>query len=176
MGGGFDLCGARGASEQQFDLPIRDESGRDGWCVRELEDPRDNLHPLLDVILDHVPQPDVAHDAPFAMLATLLASDPYLGLCLVGRLMQGQASLNYSVRGLNLAGPVIDNRPLSTLLSFYVHSRVPGDKVMACDIVCIAGRTKSSGSYTICVPEVTVPLRSTPIDPPTMSVNITVND
>jgi GTP-binding protein len=61
-------------------------------------------------------------------------------------------------------------------LRFEGTSRVPVDKVMAGDIVCIAGLTKSSVSDTICVPEVTVPLRSTPIDPPTMSVNITVND
>ena len=46
----------------------------DGWCVRELEDPRDNLHPLLDVILEHVRPPQVDQDAPFAMLATLLDS------------------------------------------------------------------------------------------------------
>ena len=164
------------ANEQQLEFPILYASGRDGWCVRELEDSRDNLHPLLDVILDHVPQPDVAHDAPFAMLATLLDSDPYLGRCLVGRVMQGQASVNDSVRGLNLDGQVVENGRLTKLLRFEGTSRVPVDKVMAGDIVCIAGLTKSSVSDTICVPEVTVPLRSTPIDPPTMSVNITVND
>ena len=43
-------------------------SGRSGWCVRELDDPRDNLHPLLDVILEHVKPPQVDKDAPFAML------------------------------------------------------------------------------------------------------------
>jgi len=172
----FDLFVALDANEQQLEFPILYASGRDGWCVRELEDPRDNLHPLLDVILDHVPQPDVAHDAPFAMLATLLDSDPYLGRCLVGRVMQGQASVNDSVRGLNLDGEVVESGRLTKLLRFEGTSRVPVDKVMAGDIVCIAGLTKSSVSDTICVPEVTVPLRSTPIDPPTMSVNITVND
>ena len=172
----FDLFVALDANEQQLEFPILYASGRDGWCVRELEDSRDNLHPLLDVILNHVPQPDVAHDAPFAMLATLLDSDPYLGRCLVGRVMQGQASVNDSVRGLNLDGQVVENGRLTKLLRFEGTSRVPVDKVMAGDIVCIAGLTKSSVSDTICVPEVTVPLRSTPIDPPTMSVNITVND
>ena len=172
----FDLFVALDANEQQLEFPILYASGRDGWCVRELEDPRDNLHPLLDVILDHVPQPDVAHDAPFAMLATLLDSDPYLGRCLVGRVMQGQASVNDSVRGLNLDGEVVESGRLTKLLRFEGTSRVPVDKVMAGDIVCIAGLTKSSVSDTICVPEVTEPLRSTPIDPPTMSVNITVND
>ena len=172
----FDLFVALDANEQQLDFPILYASGRDGWCVRELDDARDNLHPLMDVILDHVPAPDVEIDAPFAMLATLLDSDPYLGRCLVGRVFQGGASVNDTVRGLNLDGQVVENGRLTKLLRFEGTARVPVDKVTAGDIVCIAGLTKSSVSDTICVPAVTEPLRSTPIDPPTMSVNITVND
>ena len=172
----FDLFVALDANEQQLDFPILYASGRDGWCVRELDDARDNLHPLMDVILDHVPAPDVEIDAPFAMLATLLDSDPYLGRCLVGRVLQGQASVNDTVRGLNLDGQVVETGRLTKLLRFEGTARVPVDKVTAGDIVCIAGLTKSSVSDTICVPAVTEPLRSTPIDPPTMSVNITVND
>jgi len=172
----FDLFVALDANEQQLDFPILYASGRDGWCVRELDDARDNLHPLMDVILDHVTAPDVEIDAPFAMLATLLDSDPYLGRCLVGRVVQGQASVNDTVRGLNLDGQVVETGRLTKLLRFEGTARVPVDKVTAGDIVCIAGLTKSSVSDTICVPAVTEPLRSTPIDPPTMSVNITVND
>ncbi|MEK9709894.1 MAG: translational GTPase TypA, partial [Alphaproteobacteria bacterium] len=172
----FDLFVALDANEQQLDFPILYASGRDGWCVCELDDARDNLHPLMDVILDHVPAPDVEIDAPFAMLATLLDSDPYLGRCLVGRVVQGQASVNDTVRGLNLDGQVVETGRLTKLLRFEGTARVPVDKVTAGDIVCIAGLTKSSVSDTICVPAVTEPLRSTPIDPPTMSVNITVND
>ena len=172
----FDLFVALDANEQQLDFPILYASGRDGWCVRELDDPRDNLHPLMDVILDHVPPPNVAVDAPFAMLATLLDYDPYLGRCLVGRVSQGKASVNDTVRGLNLDGRVVETGRLTKLLRFEGTARVPVEKVVAGDIVCIAGLTKSSVSDTICVPAVTEPLKSTPIDPPTMSVNITVND
>ena len=60
----FDLFVALDASEDQLDFPILYASGRSGWCVRELEDPRDNLHPLLDVILDHVQPPHVDQGAP----------------------------------------------------------------------------------------------------------------
>ena len=172
----FDLFVALDANEQQLDFPILYASGRDGWCVRELDDARDNLHPLMDVILDHVPAPDVEIDAPFAMLATLLDSDPYLGRCLVGRVFQGRTWVNDTVRGLNLDGQVVETGRLTKLLRFEGTARVPVDKVTAGDIVCIAGLTKSSVSDTICVPAVNEPLRSTPIDPPTMSVNITVND
>ncbi|MDA7561219.1 translational GTPase TypA [Alphaproteobacteria bacterium] len=172
----FDLFVALDASEDQLDFPILYASGRSGWCVRELEDPRDNLHPLLDVILDHVEAPQVDQDAPFAMLATLLDADPYLGRCLVGRVAQGSASVNDSVRGLNLDGKVVETGRLTKLLKFEGASRVPVDKVSAGDIICIAGLAKTSVADTICSPEVTTPLLATPIDPPTMSVTIMVND
>jgi len=172
----FDLFVALDASEEQLDFPILYASGRSGWCVRELEDPRDNLHPLLDVILEHVRPPQVDQDAPFAMLATLLDADPYLGRCLVGRVAQGTASVNDSVRGLSLDGKVVETGRLTKLLKFEGASRIPVNKVQAGDIICIAGLAKTSVADTICSPEVTVPLVATPIDPPTMSVTIMVND
>ena len=76
----FDLFVALDANDEQLDFPILYAAGRDGWCVKELEDERVNLHPLLDLILDHVKPPEVDHDKPFAMLATLLDSDPYLAV------------------------------------------------------------------------------------------------
>ena len=172
----FDLFVALDASEEQLDFPILYASGRSGWCVRELEDPRYNLHPLLDVILEHVRPPQVDQDAPFAMLATLLDADPYLGRCLVGRVAQGTASVNDSVRGLSLDGKVVETGRLTKLLKFEGASRIPVNKVQAGDIICIAGLAKTSVADTICSPEVTVPLVATPIDPPTMSVTIMVND
>ncbi|MDB2390525.1 translational GTPase TypA [Alphaproteobacteria bacterium] len=172
----FDLFVALDANEEQLDFPILYASGRDGWCVEELDDKRENLHPLLDRILAHVSPPQVDFNAPFAMLATLLDSDPYLGRCLVGRVMQGTASVNEAVRALNLDGAVVESGRLTKLLRFEGTNRVPVDNVAAGDIVCIAGLSVASVSDTICAPAVTKPLQSTPIDPPTMSVTITVND
>ncbi len=172
----FDLFVALDATEEQLDFPILYASGRSGWCVRDLDDPRDNLHPLLDVILAHVRPPQVNPNAPFAMLATLLDSDPYLGRCLVGRVGQGAASVNDNVRAIDLDGAVVETGRLTKLFTFEGTSRVPVDRVQAGDIICIAGLSKTSVADTICAPAVTTPLISTPIDPPTMSVTITVND
>ena len=172
----FDLFVALDANDQQLDFPILYAAGRDGWCVKELEDERVNLHPLLDVVLEHVEQPQVDHDKPFAMLATLLDSDPYLGRCLIGRVAQGSAKVNDSVKAIKLDGKSIETGRLTTLLTFKGTERVIVDEVQAGDIICIAGLTKTSVADTICEPSVTEPLASTPIDPPTMSVTITVND
>ena len=172
----FDLFVALDANDEQLDFPILYAAGRDGWCVKELEDERVNLHPLLDVVLDHVQQPQVEHDKPFAMLATLLDSDPYLGRCLIGRVAQGSAKVNDSVKAIGLDGKSIETGRLTKLLTFKGTERVIVDKVQAGDIICIAGLTKTSVADTICEPSVIEPLASTPIDPPTMSVTITVND
>jgi len=172
----FDLFVALDANDEQLDFPILYAAGRDGWCVKELEDERVNLHPLLDLVLDHVKPPEVDHDKPFAMLATLLDSDPYLGRCLIGRVAQGRAKVNDTVKAINLDGSSIENGRLTKLLTFKGTERVIVDEVHAGDIICIAGLTKASVADTICETSVSEPLASTPIDPPTMSVTITVND
>jgi GTP-binding protein len=172
----FDLFVALDANDEQLDFPILYASGRDGWCVEDLGDERVNLNPLLDRILAHVPKPEVDAAKPFAMLATLLDSDPYLGRCLTGRVIQGSAQVNTNVRALNLNGEVVETGRLTKLLRFEGTQRVPVDSVSAGDIICVAGLVKASVSDTIGAAEISQPLASTPIDPPTMSVTITVND
>ena len=172
----FDLFVSLDANDEQLDFPILYASGRDGWCDEELEGPRENLHPLLDKVLSHVPAPDVAPEKPFAMLATLLDSHPFLGRCLTGRVIQGTAKVNTAVKAINLDGEQIEAGRLTKLLRFEGTQRVPVEEVSAGDLICIAGLTKASVADTICDPQVTDALRSTPVDPPTMSVTITVND
>lgn len=171
----FDLFVALDANDEQLDFPILYASGRDGWCVSDLSHPRDNLNPLLDLILDHVPAPNLPSDQPFAMLATLLDKDPFLGRCLTGRIVQGVAKVNDTVAAVNLEGKVVEQGRLTKLLRFEGTERVPVDKAEAGDIICIAGLTKASVSDTIGAPGIQA-VSSTPIDPPTMSVTIMVND
>ena len=172
----FDLFVALDANEQQLEFPILYASGRDGWCVRELKEERTSLEPLLNLILAHVPPPMQDLEAPFAMLATLLDSDQFLGRCLTGKVVQGTAKINEQVRALDLDGNVIEQGRLTKLMHFEGTNRVPVDRVEAGDIICIAGLTKTSVADTICNAEQKQPLQTTPIDPPTMSVTITVND
>ncbi len=172
----FDLFVALEASDEQLDFPVLYASGRNGWCVRDLNEPRENLHPLLDLVLEYVPPPQVEEGKPFAMLATLLDSNPFLGRCLTGRVLQGSAKVNESVKAMNLDGNVVETGRLTKLLMFQGTERVPVTEVHAGDIICIAGLSEASVADTICHPSVTMPLASTPIDPPTMSVTISVND
>ena len=172
----FDLFVALEANESQLDFPVLYASGRDGWCITDLGDERSSLEPLLDLILEHVPRPKQDLLAPFAMLATLLDSDQFLGRCLTGKVLQGTAKMNDQVCSLDLNGIIIERGRLTKLMHFEGTKRVPVEQVEAGDIICIAGLAKTSVSDTICNVEQKYPLQSTPIDPPTMSVTITVND
>ena len=85
----FDLFIALEANDNQLDFPILYSSGRDGWCVLDLKDEKHNLDPLFEKIIDYVSTPQNDHTKPFAMLASLLDFDPYLGRCLIGKVIQG---------------------------------------------------------------------------------------
>jgi GTP-binding protein len=172
----FDLFVSLDATDEQLDFPILYAAGRDGWCVKDLNDPKENLHALLDLILDHVEPPKVESNKPFAMLSTLLDSDPYLGRCLVGRVEQGTAKVNDNVKAINLSGEQVESGRLTKLFKFEGTERVAVNEVQTGDIICIAGLAEASVADTICNLDVTEPIASTPIDPPTMSITITVND
>jgi GTP-binding protein len=172
----FDLFVALEANEEQLDFPILYSSGRDGWCVKDLKNSKDNLEPLFDLIIDYVPSPNVDKNKPFAMLASLLDFDPYLGRCLIGKVLQGSVKVNENVKVLNLENLKVENGRLTKLLRFQGTKKIPIEEVFAGDIICIAGLNKASVSDTICNETINNALLSTPIDPPSMAITITVND
>ena len=172
----FDLFVALDANEEQLDFPVLYASGRAGWCAESLDAPRENLHPLLDLVLRHVPAPTVDSDAPFSMLATLLDYDPYLGRVLTGRVVSGTAKINAQVHALDLKGNVTDRFRLTKLFSYKGLERAPVESAEAGDIVCIAGMTVATVADTVADPSVNQPIQTTPIDPPTMAITLSVND
>ncbi len=172
----FDLFAAMDANDEQLDFPVLYASGRDGWAADSLTAPRENLHPLLDLMVKHIPEPAGDENAPFAFLATLLEADPFLGRMLTGKVYQGTGKVNQNVHALNLKGEVVERFRLTKLMSFDGIKRVPVDTVKPGDIICIAGMTDASVADTIADTSMTTPIESTPIDPPTMSITVTVND
>lgn len=172
----FDLFVSLDASNEQLDFPILYASGRSGWCVTHLDEPRENLHPLLNLVLSHVPCPKVDDEKPFSMLSTLLSSDPYLGRTLTGKVYSGKAKVNTTVKAMSLNGELVETARLTKLFGFKGTERVPISEAVAGDIICVAGLQKTSVADTICDTVVTEAIPTTPIDPPTMSITITVND
>ena len=173
----FDLFVSLNANEQQLDFPVLYAVGRDGWCVRDLEKgERKDLSPLFDLILEHVTPPNFDANAPFSMLATLLEHSSYFGRMLTGRIYSGTAKNLMSFKAINLKGEVVEQGRLTKLHVFRGVEKIPVEEAVAGDIVSIAGLEKASVSDTLCDLSVTNPIKSTPIDPPTMAITISVND
>ncbi|MDB4084300.1 translational GTPase TypA [Candidatus Pelagibacter sp.] len=171
----FDLFVSLDANEEQLDFPVLYASGRSGWASKEVDGPRENLHPLLDLILEHVNPNDLDKTKPFAMLSTLLYADSFLGRSLVGKISQGTAKANQPIKAINLKGEKVDEGRLTKIFRYEGTKKVPIEVGEAGDIVVIAGLEKANVADTICDPEVNEPLPATPIDPPTMSITISVN-
>ena len=171
----FDLFVSLDANEEQLDFPVLYASGRSGWADLEINGPRQNLNPLLDKIIKHVKPAELDKSKPFAMLSTLLYADSFLGRSLVGRIAQGTAKANQQIKAINLDGKKVDEGRLTKIFRYEGTKKVPIEKGEAGDIVIIAGLEKANVADTICDLEVNDPISATPIDPPTMSITITVN-
>jgi len=171
----FDLFVSLDANERQLDFPVLYASGRSGWASKEIDGPRENLHPLLDLILEHVKPADLDKKKPFAMLSTLLYADSFLGRSLVGKISQGTAKANQQIKAINLQGEKVDEGRLTKIFRYEGTKKVPIEVGEAGDIVIIAGLEKANVADTICNLEVNQPISATPIDPPTMAIKVTVN-
>ncbi|HEX7388538.1 MAG TPA: translational GTPase TypA [Acidiphilium sp.] len=172
----FDLFAALGATDEQLDFPMLYASGRQGWATETLDGPRETLTPLFDLIVRHVPAPNLPEDAPFAMVATILESDNFLGRVLTGRVEQGRATVNMPVKVLSIDGHTVETGRLTKLLAFRGLDRVPVETVAAGDIIAVAGLKEATVPDTIGGMEIAAPLTATPIDPPTLAMTFRIND
>ncbi|WP_203071009.1 translational GTPase TypA [Falsiroseomonas ponticola] len=172
----FDLFAALGATDEQLDFHTMFASGRQGWADMSMDGPRKDLAPMFDLILSHVPAPKVDLEKPFAMNASILESDNFLGRILTGRVEQGTARVNMPVRVLRQDGTVVETGRLTKLMTFSGLDRVPVEEVQAGDIIAIAGLSDATIPDTIASPEVTEPLPAIPVDPPTLAMTFRIND
>ena len=172
----FDLMAALGADEHQLDFPTLFASAKEGWAAADPGGARDSMAPLLDLILDHVPPPDVNRQGPFRVLVTTLEYDPYLGRVLTGRINDGSCRINSPLRAIGRDGHTIEDGRVVQLLAFRGLERTPIEEAHAGDIVAIAGLAKASVADTLCDPAVTEPLAAQAVDPPTLAMSFSVND
>ncbi|MDB5556062.1 MAG: typA [Rhizobium sp.] len=174
----FDLFANLDATDEQLDFPILYGSGRDGWMNVNPEGPKDQgLAPLLDLVLEHVPEPSVGDaDGAFRMIGTILEANPFLGRIITGRIHSGSIKPNQTVKVLGQDGKLIENGRISKILAFRGIERTALDEAHAGDIVAIAGLSKGTVADTFCDPSVTEALHAQPIDPPTVTMSFIVND
>lgn len=171
----FDLFVNLGANDEQLDFPVLYAVGREGWATEDLHKKGENLDPLFNLILNHVPAPKIEAGDTFKMLATTLSANPFLGRILTGKIYSGKAKTNMQVKALDLNGNVVEKGKLTKIQAFRGVKKIDLDEAEAGDIVSIAGLSKASVSDTICDLNNIEVIKSSPIDPPTMSITIGVN-
>jgi GTP-binding protein len=172
----FDLFAALGASDEQLDFPMLYASGRQGWAIEALDGERKDLAPLFDLVLRHVHAPVLDAEATFAMVASILEYDNYLGRVLTGRVEQGRARINMPVKVLRQDGTVVETGRLTKLLGFRGLDRVTVEEAVAGDIVAVAGLSEATIPDTVGAPDLAAPLVAIPVDPPTLAMTFRVND
>ncbi|KMW56871.1 GTP-binding protein TypA/BipA [Candidatus Rhodobacter oscarellae] len=174
----FDLFAALDANEEQLDFPHLYASGRAGWADADLEGPRENLHALFDLIVEHVAAPkQVAQaDEPFTMLATTLAADPFVGRMLTGRVESGTLRTGTTIHALTREGNRVEQFRVTKIRAFRGLAQQDIDEAVAGDIVSLAGMSKTTVADTLCATSVQTPIAAQPIDPPTISVTFGIND
>ncbi|MEP1442327.1 MAG: translational GTPase TypA [Hyphomicrobiales bacterium] len=172
----FDLFANLDANEEQLDFHVLYGSAKNGWMAAEPDGPQDTVGPLLDKIVEHVPEP-VTEDGAFRMLATTIEANNFLGRILTGRIVSGSVKPNQAIKALDRDGKVVETGRVTQVLSFRGLSREPdAEGGVAGDIVSIAGLTKATVADTLCDASVDTPIEAQPIDPPTLSMTFRIND
>ena len=170
----FDLMFNLGGSENQLDFPTIFGSAKQGWMNTDWRNPNDNITPLLDAILEYIPEPKIAEGAT-QMLVTSLDYSNYIGRIAIGRLHRGSLKANQQVALIKRDG-VITRHSIRGLYLFEGLSKVKVDEVQAGDICAIQGIEGFDIGDTVADIEKPEALPTIAIDEPTMSMLFTIND
>jgi len=171
----FDLLVQLHADDAALDFPVIYASAKEGWAVAGLEDDRNDMRPVFDAIINYIPPPKTAGDAPIQMLVTALEYSDYVGRIAIGRVFAGRIQQGQPVT-------VIDRQGLHTpqkimqLYTFRGLEKIPADTVEAGDICAIAGLDPVDMGNTIACPDQPSQLSVIAVDEPTMHTTFRVND
>ncbi|MEN9019044.1 MAG: translational GTPase TypA [Verrucomicrobiales bacterium] len=163
------------ATDEQFNAPFLYASARDGYAMRELDDARDSLVPLIETVLDKVPSPEVQREGEFQMLVSNIGWDDYVGRIAIGRIQQGQVETGDQVYVVGKDGKRI--RAKITKVFEYSGLGVSQSATgVAGNIVGIAGFEEVDIGVTICGGLETPGLPFVEIDPATIQMEFAIND
>jgi len=172
----FDLFVSLDANDEQLDFPVLYAIGIKGIARYEMTDTNEDLEPLFETILNHIPTPEQNEDVPFKMLVSNVEWNDYVGRIAVGRLEQGKVIKNQPVVLLDRHGNVKQKGKVTKLFTFSGLDRVPVDECFAGDIVALAGYEETEIGDTLTDPADMSPVPFYDIDQPTIAMYFRVND
>ena len=171
----FDLFDRLGGTDEQLDFPVIYASAIEGIAGLEPENMNDDMTPLLQMILDKVPAPEVNVDGPLQLQISALDSNSYVGVIGIGRIKRGVVKPNDQVIVVDRDGNTRKGKVLQ-VMGYEGLDRVEVTEAEAGSIVCITGIDKLNISDTICAPSDVEALPALSVDEPTVSMTFQVND
>ncbi len=170
----FDLMFSLDASEEQLDFPTIYGSAKQGWMSTDWRKPTDNIQPLLDAIIEYIPEPSYL-EGPAQMLITSLDYSSYVGRIAVGRIHRGELREGMDVALCKRDGSVVKQR-IKELDLFEGMGRTKVDHATCGDICALVGLDDFEIGDTVADALNPDPLERIAIDEPTMSMTFTIND
>ena len=170
----YDLFIDLDATEDQLDFPVIYTNGKLGIAKMSLDDPSENLQPLFETILTHIPQPQGNAEEPLQLLVANLDYSDYLGRLAIGRVFNGTLRLGDEVSVCKLDGKIQKTR-ITKMYSFSGLKRVEETLAVPGSILAIAGVEGITIGETVSSAETPMPLPVIQIDEPTIAMTFTVN-
>ncbi len=171
----FDLMFSLDATEEQLDYKTIYGSAKQGWMSHVWNEPTDSIAPLLDAIIDEIPEPEKLEGTP-QMLVTSLEYSPYVGRIAVGKLTRGELHTGQNVTLAKRDGVTKIKTKIKELMVFDGLGKTKVEKVECGEICALVGIEGFEIGDTICDFENPEPLPPIAIDEPTMSMLFTINN
>ena len=178
----FDLFDKLGASDEQLDFPIVFASALNGWAALDLDAPREDMKPLFETVLNHVPAPDTDVDAPLQFQISALDYSSYVGRIGIGRIKRGRVKTGQQVLvmfGTEEEAAEHERTPIKAkigqVFGYRGLNKVELDEGHAGDIVQITGIEDLVLGCTVTDPENPETLPLLKIDEPTLEMQFMVN-
>ena len=171
----FDLMFSLGATDEQLDYKTIYGSAKQGWMSHVWNQPTDSISPLLDTILDEIPEPAVVEGTP-QMLITSLEYSSYIGRIAVGKVTRGELKTGQNVTLAKRDGVTMQKSRIKELMVFEGLGKKKVDAVPCGEICALIGIDGFEIGDTICDYENPEPLPPIAIDEPTMSMLFSINN
>jgi GTP-binding protein len=170
----FDLMFSLDATEEQLDFPTIYGSAKQGWMSEDWKKPTDTIYPILDAIIEHIPEPQAIEGAS-QMLITSLDYSKYVGRIAVGRVHRGELKEGQDIILCKRDGSQIKSK-IKEVDAFEGLGRTKVDAVRSGDICALVGIDNFEIGETVCDINCPEPLPTIAIDEPTMSMLFTINN
>ncbi len=171
----FDLFVDLQANDDALDFPVLFASAKEGWATANLGEPNDNLKPVYDAIIKHVPAPKANPNQPLQMLVTSLEYSDYVGRVAIGKVFAGQMTQAQAVTVIDREGRHTQQK----IVQLYEFDRLGKQRAMhvrAGDICAVAGLDPVDIGDTVACPDEPSALPIVAIDEPTMSMTFHINN